>query len=232
MIFWQGIFFQWHRYFVWLYEQALRNECGYTGAQPYWDWTIDYEEPARSPVFDGSPYSMGSNGSPVPHGIVNTSGFGFVVPINPGGGGGCVYKGPFKNHTLNLGPVAFPPVDSDGGFGYNPRCLARDLHPEWTKLAKPSDIVNLFMQCTDLDCFDTNAEGPDGFHTAGHLGVGGIMMDAWASPQDPVFFLHHAQVDHMWSLWQGLNPKNRTYQVYGTQTAFNREFSRFCVAAS
>lgn len=23
-----------HRYFVWLYEEALRNECGYTGYQP------------------------------------------------------------------------------------------------------------------------------------------------------------------------------------------------------
>lgn len=23
-----------HKYFVWLYEQALRNECGYTGYQP------------------------------------------------------------------------------------------------------------------------------------------------------------------------------------------------------
>lgn len=23
-----------HKYFVWVYEQALRNECGYTGYQP------------------------------------------------------------------------------------------------------------------------------------------------------------------------------------------------------
>lgn len=29
-------FLGWHRYFTWSYEQALRNECGYTGAQPYW----------------------------------------------------------------------------------------------------------------------------------------------------------------------------------------------------
>jgi len=29
-------FLSWHRYFVWTYEQALRNECGYKGYQPYW----------------------------------------------------------------------------------------------------------------------------------------------------------------------------------------------------
>lgn len=29
-----GLFLTWHRYFVWSYEQALRNECGYKGYQP------------------------------------------------------------------------------------------------------------------------------------------------------------------------------------------------------
>jgi tyrosinase len=30
-----GIFLAWHRNFVWLWEQALRNECNYAGYQPY-----------------------------------------------------------------------------------------------------------------------------------------------------------------------------------------------------
>jgi tyrosinase len=29
-----GIFFAWHRQFVWLWEKALREECGYKGYQP------------------------------------------------------------------------------------------------------------------------------------------------------------------------------------------------------
>lgn len=29
-----GNFLSWHRYFTYLYEEALRNECGYTGTQP------------------------------------------------------------------------------------------------------------------------------------------------------------------------------------------------------
>jgi tyrosinase len=30
----QAFFLPWHRYYIWHYEQALRNECGYTGYQP------------------------------------------------------------------------------------------------------------------------------------------------------------------------------------------------------
>jgi len=30
----QASFLSWHRYFTWAYENALRTECGYTGAQP------------------------------------------------------------------------------------------------------------------------------------------------------------------------------------------------------
>ena len=29
-----GIFLSWHREFVWLYEKALQEECGYQGTQP------------------------------------------------------------------------------------------------------------------------------------------------------------------------------------------------------
>jgi hypothetical protein len=30
----QANFLSWHRYFVWTYETALREECGYKGYQP------------------------------------------------------------------------------------------------------------------------------------------------------------------------------------------------------
>lgn len=30
----QALFFPWHRYFIWLFDQALRDECGYRGPTP------------------------------------------------------------------------------------------------------------------------------------------------------------------------------------------------------
>lgn len=32
---------------------------------------------------------------------------------------------------------------------------------------------------------------------------------------DPLFFLHHTQVDRLWWLWQQQNPSNRTMQYNG-----------------
>jgi hypothetical protein len=42
---------------------------------------------------------------------------------------------------------------------------------------------------------------PSGLHNAAHMWVGGSMMPA-TSPNDPVFFLHHANVDRIWANWQ------------------------------
>jgi len=36
-IHWTGNFLVWHRYYVWQYQQALRQECGYQGTQPVSD---------------------------------------------------------------------------------------------------------------------------------------------------------------------------------------------------
>ncbi|KAK1854057.1 hypothetical protein CCHR01_03250 [Colletotrichum chrysophilum] len=45
-------FLPWHRWFLWLYEQALQNDCNYDSTVPYWDWSLDYADGASSPVFD------------------------------------------------------------------------------------------------------------------------------------------------------------------------------------
>jgi tyrosinase len=39
-------------------------------------------------------------------------------------------------------------------------------------------------------------------HNHVHDWVGGIMSDTSFSPVDPVFWLHHAEVDRLWHLWQ------------------------------
>ena len=34
-----GFFLPWHRLYLQTWEDELRSKCGYTGVQPYWDWT-------------------------------------------------------------------------------------------------------------------------------------------------------------------------------------------------
>jgi tyrosinase len=95
-----GTFLAWHRYFTWQYEQALRNECGYKGYQPYWDWAKTAASGLdNSPMLDGSAYSMSGNGKFIPgQGQVVIAGRGEpYIYIPAGTGGGCVESGPFKD---------------------------------------------------------------------------------------------------------------------------------------
>lgn len=58
----QSSFLPWHRRFLAIYEFMLRSKCGYSGALPYWDWTVDSQAPEKSELF--SPKWFGGNGDP------------------------------------------------------------------------------------------------------------------------------------------------------------------------
>lgn len=46
------------------------------------------------------------------------------------------------------------------------------------------------------------AEPPNTAHNQVHEWVGGTMDNFMYSPADPLFWLHHAQVDRLWAIWQ------------------------------
>jgi len=77
-----GQFLPYHRLFVWAHEEALRRECGYRGAQPYWNETIDAGSFSTSALLDPV-FGFGGNGV---------------------GASRCIADGPFVNYTNTLGP--------------------------------------------------------------------------------------------------------------------------------
>ncbi|KAF2691729.1 Di-copper centre-containing protein [Lentithecium fluviatile CBS 122367] len=220
-----GTFLAWHRYFTWQYEQALRNECGYTGYQPYWDWAkTAVTGLAASPILDGSAYSMSGNGAPVANqGPIILGGNGLPEIVLPSGtGGGCVTSGPFKNMTVNLGPVALGlpggATESNGsGLEWNPRCLKRDLTDYINKrFANATSIARNILKPKDIWDFQMTMQGYPGsgdigVHGGGHYSMGGDPgRDLFVSPGDPFFYLHHAMIDRTWWIWQTLDVKTRT----------------------
>lgn len=64
-----------------------------------------------------------------------------------------------------------------------------------------------------------------GVHGGGHYALGGDPGDdVYTSPGDPVFYLHHAQIDRVWWIWQMLSPYERQFTsnaIAGTQTFLN-----------
>jgi tyrosinase len=43
----------------------------------------------------------------------------------------------------------------------------------------------------------------------------GQMGDLYASPSDPIFFMHHANLDRVWWSWQALNLSARLTDISG-----------------
>ena len=54
--------------------------------------------------------------------------------------------------------------------------------------------------------FNTFAQALEGIHNSGHVWVGGSMGSIPAAPCDPVFWMHHAEIDRIWAEWQTANP--------------------------
>ncbi|KAE8454501.1 hypothetical protein EG329_000124 [Mollisiaceae sp. DMI_Dod_QoI] len=226
-----GTFLGWHRYYIWVYEQSLRTECGYEGPIPYWDWPKWAEAPQDSPLFNGDEYSMSGNGEFIPNRpaiisipipIPNTD-RNLTADLEIGLGGGCVTSGPFKNMTVNLGPKAlgWSPAGPDGGLGYNPRCLKRDIGPAIAMKYTNYTVVLDSMNSTTIKDFQDGIGGRPIFgpHGGGHYTISGDPgQDFWVSPGDPAFYLHHGQIDRLWTLWQALDPQNRQYALSGTNT--------------
>lgn len=117
-----------------------------------------------------------------------------------------------------------PAKDPDSGQAPPPRKNAPPPVP--ANAADIDIIVNQFsIQKTGLagenayTKFTYGIEGwgrrPDGTrlpaHNHGHSWIGGIMNNTSTSPTDPMFWLHHAEIDRLWQIWRQANPTPRPH---------------------
>ncbi|CAG8954776.1 hypothetical protein HYFRA_00004701 [Hymenoscyphus fraxineus] len=175
----------WHRYFIFIFEQALKEKCGYEGSLPYWDWTLDSKDPLASPIWDPE---IGFGGSKDP-------------------ATGCVEGGPLKgfllSNTKNIPSrhCLVREFSNDSEFG--------ELHSKQWSPEIVSDILTSSKTFEELR--ERIERGP---HKHLHDGIGGEMM-SFTSSNDPLFYLHHAQVDRLWSMWQQQDPDVRMREYSG-----------------
>ena len=161
-----------------------------------------------------------------------------TVPAGTGTGGGCISKdGPFGNAEAHLGPTILgaygtTPTGLTGLFKYQPRCIKRDLNPFVTSnYATYKNITEAVTNYTNIGDFQAVLQsdsryaftiGNPGVHAAGHIGCGGDpMADQPSTPGDPMWFLHHAQMDRLWYIWQNQDPETRLKEVATTHTNLN-----------
>lgn len=66
----------------------------------------------------------------------------------------------------------------------------------------------------------------NGVHGSVHVRVGGDMSSVPTAGYDPIFFLHHANIDRLWAQWQATHPGPMAADEAGLELApFNRPFS-------
>ncbi|KAF2210357.1 hypothetical protein CERZMDRAFT_60607, partial [Cercospora zeae-maydis SCOH1-5] len=198
-----------HTWYIWLYEQALRNECGYKGGLPYMAYErYGYQSLEQTPMFDGSDTSLGTNGSPQPDGCSCT-------------------RGPFADFQCHLGPVrggqACKQNPQADGLGYNPRCLERGFNYDHLGNLTVENVYDSITAYDDAANFCLRLEEwPGGLHPTPHELIGGAQNDIPGSPCDPWFFTHHAGLDFIWRLWQSLDYDGRT-DALPPPEQYNRE---------
>ncbi|CAA7268248.1 unnamed protein product [Cyclocybe aegerita] len=202
-----GQFLPWHRQFLLSYERALRNECEYQGATPYWDWSLDSRNISASPIWDPVT-GFGGNGVPgtytVPKNVNYTENL-----IFPEAFVGCVMDGPFANYTVRLGP----------GFLQTNHCLTRGIDQSYS-VHITYEAVARTLHLPTFEQFRLELEGGAAahkMHDGGHYMVGGEMSNFYSSPADPLFFVHHATLDRIWWNWQQMVPSRLT-EVSGYST--------------
>jgi len=225
-------FFPWHRMFLRLFEQQLQAvDPGVT--LPYWDWTID--DAVDSYLWQ--PDFMGGNGDPRDSYAVQDG------PFRKGNWEVSVFddtddeRFPFLIRNLSDGELA-PDLPTAEHVETALGLTAYDAAP-WNEMASPEESFRNYMEgwrdCVPQSCASDPADypkcpGSHDMHNRVHLWVSGeevfaqqggheavkgpfgtMAMDA--SPNDPIFFLHHANVDRIWSLWLA-----RHGQVYAPES--------------
>jgi tyrosinase len=118
------------------------------------------------------------------------------------------------NWCLNSGPFAY-----NGGAGYKKvdgDCVQRNFNSLFAVggLLDIQSVLNI--PANDFDGFRDQLEHGAGMHDSVHCAVHGTMCTSHAS-NDPLFFLHHAHIDKIWSDWQEMSSAH--LQSYPSSTS-------------
>ena len=204
-------FLPWHRWFLLLLEFQFQRVLGDPQfGLPYWDWATDGDQPAaqqpQRPLWTAQ--GIGGTGT---------------------GATGSVANGPFR--SANGFRVVIEGDNLSQVWATN-RPLRRRLAQSVSTLPTTAQVTTVLGQAA-YDKDPWNGFSEDGLrnrlegwaprptmphmHNRVHVWVGGDMGPA-TSPNDPVFYLNHCNVDRIWAGWQA-RPAPRNYVPTSGPTA-------------
>jgi tyrosinase len=202
-------FLPWHRGYLLALEAQIRQavvELGgpSTWALPYWNYLGPANEYRIPPAFtqatlpDGSPNPLFVKARYGPKGDGD-----IYVPVAPTG---PVNNNCMANNVFTGNDSVTPPP----GFGGPATGFSHDGSTSGNLESNPHNLVHVFVGGT----------APGG-------ATYGLMSDPGIAGLDPIFYLHHANIDRMWAIWNAdpdnLNPSDPTW-LNGPAAIGEREF--------
>ncbi|KAI8849657.1 hypothetical protein BC829DRAFT_416697 [Chytridium lagenaria] len=178
-----AIFYPYHRGMLAMMERALQT-VGWNDGLVYWDWSAVSQNWWDSDIFS----YFGSQGT---------------------GNDRCLTNGQFTTTGYKVSPDPATGPGQTRGYSGNPTCLRR-CGRVGAALTDASVLKGIFEVAADYTSF--RGDDARNFHAVGHLTVGGDGCDLgnfYFSPNDPLFYFHHAMVDKIWWKWQSLCPNFR-----------------------
>jgi tyrosinase len=177
-------FFPWHR------ELLLQLENDLVASDPnvtipYWDWT----DPASGPF---TPDFLGTNGSGANNKVTD---------------GPFAFDGPNHWTIVVKDPQGNPPNFLQRSFGADP--TAPNL-PTSLDVATAQGVAIYDSAPWQDGSFGYRSVLESNLHNLVHRWVGGT-MGQMTSPNDPVFWLHHCNIDRLWMLWQHQHSSSALY---------------------
>lgn len=182
-------FFPWHREMLYQFELELdRMVPGVT--IPYWDWTRHQ--------------ASGDAGFPFTHDFIGVDGDDASGDqVEREAGAPLPYPYEFDPENWNIVVKDFAGASSRLIRAFGERSDGTAL-PENDVIA-PS-LTTTFREVLNSASYLQLVQDAEGdHHNLVHRWVNGNMY-ARSSPNDPVFFMHHANIDRMWTIWQETHP--------------------------
>ena len=110
--------------------------------------------------------------------------------------------------------TSLPPAFTENGPLKHERRLQPDqnLPPDFNvdyvdELVRDKDPITFFSERSEEQRQRVTAGGLESLHNALHVRVGGDMNFPVSAPLDPIFWVHHANVDRIWAMWSA-RPQN------------------------
>ena len=197
-----SLFLPWHRLMLRTLEQLLAQALADPNfGLPYWDWAADGElTPAKrltAPVWANN--CMGS-GTTAP-GPFTLAAFPLRLAANSSAQLVQVNRALERSRGAGVPGISNPPLPTKATTAAAITATPYDMAPWSTSSASG---------------FRNRVEGwspANQLHNLVHIWVGGDMLPS-SSPNDPVFYLNHCNVDRVWERWMQNN--GRVYQPLNT----------------